>query len=271
MALFKPIKNTAANIANVAKVEGQFLFATDTGGAFVDIDNQNRVPLRGEAITEFTFVVDSDDALAAWANNTAGNNYTSVLIKKGTWTSSKEVNLTTAGTKVVVGQAGSLLSFTSSYGLRYSSTPTTSDYWMMGVSVECTSSGDGFYNCTNLTNCTGIGTYGCYHCANLTGCTGSGTSYGFYSCTNLTNCTGNGRSTSSGYGVGFYNCTNLTNCTGNGTGSGYDGYGFNNCRIMMSCKPSGSSTTGVYYACYMHASGTADAVGDTAAGGYNRS
>jgi hypothetical protein len=47
MALFKPIKNTAANIANVAKKEGQFLVATDTGEAFVDVSNTQRVQLKG--------------------------------------------------------------------------------------------------------------------------------------------------------------------------------------------------------------------------------
>jgi hypothetical protein len=46
MALFKPIKKTLAEIENISVREGQFLFATDTGYAFVDIDNENRVQLR---------------------------------------------------------------------------------------------------------------------------------------------------------------------------------------------------------------------------------
>jgi uncharacterized protein (TIGR02145 family) len=54
MALFKPIKNTAANIANVEKKEGQFLIATDTGEAFVDINDTTRVPLRGAGIKPTT-------------------------------------------------------------------------------------------------------------------------------------------------------------------------------------------------------------------------
>jgi hypothetical protein len=238
MALFKPIKSTAENIANLAKKDGQFLFATDTGAAFVDINNTIRAPLRS-ADSGFTFVVDSNDALAAWANNTAGNNYTSVLIKPGTWTSSKEVNLTTANTKVVQGMPGSLLSFTSTYGLRYPTRPTSTEYWMKGVNISLSAA-----------------SYG----------------YGFYNCTNLTSCTGTGTGSESGNGYGFYGCTNLTSCAGKGSNSaGGAGYGFCNCRVMMLCRPNSTSKTATYITCYMHNSGTTDPVADTAAGGWNRS
>jgi hypothetical protein len=202
--------------------------------------NNGKLEITFNDITAATFIVDSDEALAAWANNAEGNDYSHVLIKKGTWSSSKEVNLTTAGTKVVVGQAGSLLNFTSQYGLRYDAVPTTSDYWMLGVNVTVTAAagtGAGFQSCTNLTNCTGIAT----------------------------------NTNSSSSGIGFGQCNNLMNCTGSGIGTVLS-FGFVACRIMMFCKPgSPVSSNGMYVSCYMNASGTTNSVSDTAAGGWNRS
>ncbi len=141
-------------------------------------------------------------------------------------------------------------------GLWYGSRPTTLDYSIRDLEVDCTgdsgSLGYGFYNCTNLTNCTGTGTgtgtggsgYGFRNCTNLTNCTGTGTGagtygYGFYYCTNLTNCTGTGTGAP---GYGFSNCTNLTNCTGTGTGE--YGYGFSNCTNLTNCTGTGTGDIG---------------------------
>ena len=214
----------------------------------------------GTAATNFTFVVDSDEALAAWANNTVGNDYTSVLIKPGEWTSNKNVNLTIAGTKVVVGMPGSLLSFSSLSGLTYLSPPTEGGHWMFGVNVEGTLIGgvNCFFNCINLINCTGTssdysnsvgGGTGFNYCINLINCTGTSTGSGvgntgtgFRNSTNLTNCTGTG--TGAETGTGFRNCTNLTNCTGSGTSSGVGSYGsgtgFYGCTNLTSCTGTGT-------------------------------
>jgi hypothetical protein len=219
--------------------------------------------------SEFTFVVDSDAALAAWANNTTGNDYTRVLIAPGTFTSAIEVNLTTCGTKMVKGLPGSLLSFTSSKGLKYETLPTTLEYSMDGVNAETHSGFQNyvFHSCTNLTNCFANGnsngsvsTYGFYSCTNLTNCTGTGNSsgtgssqyaYGFYSCTNLTNCTGTGNGTSTVastiYAYGFHSCTNFTNCTGIGTSSttsiGYgNAAGFHSCTNLINCNGGGTGS-----------------------------
>jgi hypothetical protein len=226
--------------------------------------------------------VDSDAALAAWANNTAGNDYTSVLIAPGTFTSAVEVNLTTSGTRVVVGMPGSKLSFTSDYGLRYTATPTTPDYRMEGVNVEVKSSGNnygfcnckkligctidvensansndnyGFYNCTELTNCTGTSTKGKQSrafsdCTNLINCTGTSLSgtyrWGFYNCTELTNC----RGTVIGGSV-FYACTNLTNCIGNSDiAANVNSYGFYSCTNLTNCTGGGYNSDSQYiYGC----------------------
>ena len=133
----------------------------------------------------YTFVVDSNEKLAAWANNdkASGQDYTSVLIRKGEWTSNAGVNLTTAGTKVVVGEPGSKLVFNNvEKGLYYTTAPTGPDYYMRDVTV---------------TAGTGTGN-------------GSGKGYGFNSCTNLTNCTGTGNG--NGYGYGFYSCKTVIGC-----------------------------------------------------------
>jgi hypothetical protein len=213
-----------------------------------------------------TFIIDSDEALADWANNTPGNNYTNVLIKPGVWTSSKEVNLTTAGTKAVTGMPASLLSFTSGYGLRYGAAPTMSEYWMRGVNAKAAGADSDFVcflNCTNLANCTGASTgasgeyryTGFKNCTNLTGCTGTGENtgndhaycYGFQDCTNLINCTGTATNTGYGASYGFMNCTSLTNCTGTATATATEdagAVGFFTCTNLVNCTGTG---TGVNY------------------------
>ena len=48
--LFKPIKRTLAELGSIAKQEGQFLVATDTGEAFVDVSNSERLKLLGSGV-----------------------------------------------------------------------------------------------------------------------------------------------------------------------------------------------------------------------------
>ena len=140
-----------------------------------------------------TFVIDSDDALAAWANNTEGNDYTHVLIRAGEWTSDVEVNLTTAGTKAVVGMPGSLLKFVSSCGLKYDDFPSSPEYWMRGVNIDATlykEEGDGLCTCLNS-------------CINLKNCYGKAngdTGFAFTHCDNLVDCNGLGISDKAGVG-----------------------------------------------------------------------
>lgn len=247
----------------------------------------------------FTYVVDSDQALLDWAKNVDGNDYTSVLIRKGEWTTTTGVNLTITGTKVVVGEAGSKLVFTPTAGincLAYSTTPNTSDYYMNGVYVEGVSvtvcfrncanltncmgvgvtRGDGFIDCLNLTNCTAVA-YGNVNgnafnsCENLTNCKGTATGgnngYGFQNCNNLTNCEGVGKG--SYMPAGFRNCVSLTNCKGTGEG-GTNGYGFQGCTLVSKCKAGGKSTIRVFDTSYAsQAKTSAYACADTPDGGFN--
>jgi hypothetical protein len=227
-----------------------------------------KAALHADGISPFTYLVDSNAALAAWANNTAGNDYTSVLIAPGTWTSSVEVNLTAAGTKVVAGMPGSKLAFTSQYGLRYTTSPTGNDYRMEGVTVEVnlTAASYAFYQCTNLTNCTGTASssashaYTFYKCDNMTNCIGtahtsvnSTASIAFYSCNKLTNCAGTATAHSGNVSV-FGNCTRLTNCTASATTTyeGGNSHGFDHCSYLTNCTATSTATTETargFYAC----------------------
>lgn len=210
----------------------------------------------------YTYVVNSDQKLLDWANAVEGNDYSVVLIKKGTWNSTKGVNLTTAGTKVVIGQPDSLLKFTFSgessdrSAISYESVPESPDYYMTGVNINVSysyakSSLYGFYNCSNLTNCTCEATseesnvYTFYNCKNLTNCKGLGTGstkvYTFHNCNNLTNCVGT-IVDSAGSSYGFHSCNYLTNCS-----STNSIVGFYECYYLFDCKA--SSYTNAYLNC----------------------
>jgi len=217
----------------------------------------------------YTFCIDSNAKLQAWANNVSGNDYSRVLVKAGTWTLATTklggtssnplgvIDISNGRTKSVVGEAGSKIVINSTYtnpgylcGIKGKVTGTWpgivnpgNDFYFLNVAVEINLSGSGhaygFSNCANLTNCTGIGN-------------SHGTSaYGFHSCTNLTNCTGTGAS-SSDYGLsyGFYNCANLTNCTGIGNGTCEEGggsYGFHSCANLTNCTGSNVSLSASGY------------------------
>lgn len=168
----------------------------------------------------FTFVIDSNAALAAWANATAGNDYTSVLIKKGEWSlsvtsSAIVINLTTAGTKVVVGEAGSKLILSGAvtgnkYGLNYSTRTYAPDCWMHNVNVTMTggaSNNRAYSGCGHLTNCTGT-------------VTGGTTTALFYNCDFLEYCEGTASGGSSSNHV-FQGCYGVRYCRGSAISSYY--------------------------------------------------
>jgi hypothetical protein len=226
---------------------------------------------------DYTYVVDSDIKLEAWANNPTAANYTSVLIKKGTWSLVKQVNvyngaaidLDASSTKRIVGEAGSKLVFdltgsTSQVACIKGKVDGTApnlvnpgaDHSIDGVILECIGAHEvyGFSKCANVTNC---------EVTVIRSNVGTGlkqaVSHGFNECTNLINCIGNskatGTSTSGDDGVGdatgFISCTNLINCTGKGeatgnasagnTGTGI-GRGFQYCYNLVNCTGEGKGT-----------------------------
>lgn len=226
---------------------------------------------------QFTFVVDSNEALAEWASNdrSKSQDYTSVLIRKGEWTSSVGINLTAAGTKVVVGEAGSKLIFDPmDHCLYYDNIPDNSHY-MKGLTVKNGRGATSFLKCINLENCIALESY-FYESKNIINCTAKefrqGENYfnctatSFSGCRNLSKCTAENLSSGKG-GYGFRSCYNLIDCNGVGTGT-IEGYGFESCTGVFRCKGRGS--TGVFKDCYASQSKTTDyACADTPAGGFN--
>ena len=89
----------------------------------------------------YTFVVDSNEAFAAWANNdrSKGQDYTSVLIRRGTWTSTKGVDLTNAGTYSIKGEPGSKLVFNlQTHNYMYTSVYDSSSKGVAGLYYQRT-------------------------------------------------------------------------------------------------------------------------------------
>ena len=105
--------------------------STSSSGAFLQhrevedtaIDNTHK----------YTFVVDSNDAVFQWAHNIKddGQDYTNVLVKKGTWSSNFEY-LDTIGTKVIVGEPGAQLD-NGQIPIGYSQLPDSSEYYIQGI------------------------------------------------------------------------------------------------------------------------------------------
>lgn len=234
------------------------------------VENAKTPQEQGTNIQTYTYVVDSDQALIDWANNdrNKGQDYTSVLIKKGTWTSAIGVNLTNAGTKVVIGEAGSKIIINSANetiaGIYYTTAPKGYEHYITGVTLNKNGEGDeqgqhyGFMNCVNLSHCVSI-TRG-----------NSGISHGFNKCSNLSLCSGEGygNEISNLGGFGFSDCTNLNNCMGIGIGKGCSA--FVNCLGVSKCKAGGRCTTGVFIRSYASQASRSDyACADTPAGGFN--
>ena len=116
---------------------------------------------------------------------------------------------------------------TAKGGLWYDTLPTTPDYSIRDLEVDCTgTAGYGFRYCTNLTNCTGTGT----------GTAEAG--FGFRDCTNLTNCTGTGTGsgTATGSGFGFYSITYASNCRDGGSSTAMWGGANFNIDLDTCCK-----------------------------------
>ena len=155
----------------------------------------------------FDQVIDTDAKLLIWQSGGYDGACGKVLIR-GQRSCADGVNLTARGTKIIVGEPGSKLTFTNtSDGLYYTTAPTTNDYMIKNVDVSCTKGsgghGFGFFNCRNLIHCTGYGSgssgSGFSACTNLIFCIGSGSVTGFNGeCKNLLYCDGPGKANSNG-------------------------------------------------------------------------
>lgn len=227
-----------------------------------------------------TYIVDSAAALGAWADKVAGNDYSHVLIKPGQYIYSKPVNLTTAGTKTVVGMAGNMLFFTAE-GRIVGSGIFGHEHFIMGVNVQVVGvDACCFQGCSHLIKCSGTVKSGSAanavfrDCGYLSDCVGYNISANasaavtYENCMFLTNCYASsnvpaGRSTldfnncscltncysesiAGASATSFYKCENLTNCVAAATCApgGSSAIGFNNCKKLVNCTGMGNSTDG---------------------------
>ncbi|MDR1199074.1 MAG: hypothetical protein LBK94_08720 [Prevotellaceae bacterium] len=224
--------------------------ADDEAGAF-RLDNAKDFKKVMTLNSEFTYIVDSDEALAAWAANAPGNDYSSVLVKKGTWTLNGNINLSNTGTKIITGQADNLLVFTGDTAMNaihyayYSTSPQAEIKCITGVNIRINYPGGcGFFCCYNLVDCTAYSL-------------NNNIIHGFANCNVLTRCFGVG----SGFGSDY------NSSTGNGT----VGAGFKDCRILFGCSGTINSGNPTYRDCYMSTMSETNPVANTAEGGWNRS
>lgn len=220
-------------------------------------------------VVTYTYIVDSNQKLLDWANNVEGNDYTHVLVKRGTWEMSipDGVNLTNTGTKTVTGEAGNLIKNVCKvegniYVLRHTNLPVTNDCFVRDINVYAENTYSG-YNGTTPAYSVGVG-FG--YIRNLINCTSTGyaigyaTSFGcirgFYSCHNLVSCRANpiGGDETKTFHYGFHSCEHLTNCEIRQTredGGVFLTYGFHGCKHLNNCHVTafGKNNSGGYYNC----------------------
>ena len=207
--------------------------------------------------SRYTFKVDSDAALLAWASKEPGNDYSRVFIAPGEWHldapqhgtgvegdpyifidcehTGTEYAFGTPLSKLVFGVtpyiSGMYDFFIDIYGLAGAFELSIKSFFSKQSYVY------GFYSCKNLANCSGT-------FANFDSSSVMVRLYGFYSCKILANCSGTIPATlpSSGMqtGFGFYSCDNLISCYGFGNGSG--GSGFYSCKSLTHCSGAGTNS-----------------------------
>ena len=158
-AKIKDSSVTDAKIESVSASKVMGLHKVATSGSYNDLTDKPSISGGGSDFGA-TFIVDSNDKLSQWIRADTGNDYTTVLIKKGTWQSdellyelqlsgSKKkyagINLSKTKTKIVIGEAGSKIYFqvdpTSAlpiYGLYYGNKADAveSECFIYGVTVH---------------------------------------------------------------------------------------------------------------------------------------
>lgn len=202
-----------------------------------------------DGLTEsYTFVVNSDEALLAWANAEAGNDYTHVLIKSGTWNMSKAsgINLSAAGTLTVTGEPGNkIVNIATSPRTVYGLAAQTGSYSAMritGVNMHVEQHGDTvglfqrqyavcFMNLHNLTDCHATG-----NTKHSIG--GYNDVQGFFNCEYLSNCTAVAFVDAlhvNAHFDGFFDCKQLVNCYVYANARFNSFYGFRGCEQVSAC------------------------------------
>jgi hypothetical protein len=208
-----------------------------------------------------TFVVYDDITLEIWASNTAGYDFTNILIMTGDYNisqSNKYINLTNTGTIKIEAEPNVVL---NNVQISYNAVPTTDNYYVKNVTLH-NPDFSAFIGCTNMTNCHASLTSGAYvycfsGCTNLSNCTGSSTgavtfSGVFINCHYLTNCSAVVNSAGDMDGMG--SCSHLSYCVVDVTTTGNNRpRGFAECTYLDhcggKCSAHARSDRGVFYSC----------------------
>lgn len=204
----------------------------------------------------FTYIVDSDVKLANWLNGVPGNDYSSVLVKTGTWNYNGiplPLDDNSINTKKIIGEYNSVI--------HISADGDNDD--VVGLK-----NGEYIYNIilsvSNTGTSSAMETYGFVSCDNLTNCSVvidvnevNSRVYGYYRCHKLLDCNAN---TTGVLSVCFDECEELNRCEANAdtyeTIQGATGsMCFSLCRRLNYCKATanrGSSSPAAigYYMCY---------------------
>lgn len=224
---------------------------------------------------DFTYVVYNPDTLRDWIENKSGNDYTSVLIKKGTYSyeitdSNNFISVNKQGTLYIEGETGSNLNIVylantnSNYSFILGCENESSKLDMFPENTDSTTSTDG-YKRMSLNNVNIVlSTYGhknsseyymgilkyangisnCKFIVVLSDSCKQTTACCYYGCTNLNNCKGittaNYDSTltnKTGYDRlrPYYGCSRVINCYAYGSG-GYSGGAFYNGDHIINCN-----------------------------------
>ena len=240
------VTDAKINSVSASKITG--LHKVATSGSYNDLTDKPNISGGGTGFSP-TFIVDSNDKLSQWIRADSGNDYTKVLIKKGTWQSGEllytktmsgakkyyaGVDLSKTKTKVVIGEVGSKIYFkvdpTSMhpvYGLHYGDKTDAleTECFMYGVTVHSCGSPaftdvatDCFSYCVNLFNCTGISENG-YE------------AFVFSSCNNLYNCHAIGSSQKLTYA--FLGCTSLQQSSAHAVATNADRKFLGGCAVYI--------------------------------------
>ena len=290
--MYEVIRGTQAEIDATSIVDGQQLFTTDTNKIYMDNGNIRILYQSGMGTDTYTYLVYNEETLNNWYNNVSGNSYLTVLIDGDIPNeTTKEINLSTTGTRVVIGINNSKLNNIVLIG----NGSTSKEYYMSNVniynnnSVNIQNNKSCFVNCCNLFDCSGISVYkgGAFDgCKYLNRCVGYG-AVTFRCCNYLTNCIGSAYSLLSDtdvfskcnylnncicdrveyYDVGFrrafYRCNNMNNCLA--TGGTYT-----QCFSMLNCSGNRRDVANVYEQSYASSTAISTyACADTPNGGWN--
>lgn len=232
--------NTTANITvptKTSEITNDSDFVSDANYVHTDNNFTNADKAEIGKINnslQFTYVVDSDQKLADWANNVSGNDYTSVLIKKGTYNCSSTIDIAATGTIKIAGEAGSIIHTTVRYGISGQNVTDWSDRSLVNVTVRST---------FNLIN-----SYCFYYCQNMTNCKAIHKANGFAYCKNMIHCFAQvGGQFSTREVKGFFYCENLIQCNGKVTNIGNAASVFQACNFLYQCDGEVASSSHYTY------------------------